>query len=1151
MGITAVLVANRGEIAIRVLRAAAELGLRTVAVYSQDDAGALHPRKADQAVALTGVGAAAYLDMDQIIAVAQAEGCDAVHPGYGFLSENPEFARRCARAGLSFVGPDAETLAIFGDKVRARALAAACGVPVLPASPGPVTLEAAAAFLVEQGAGGAVMLKAVAGGGGRGTRLVSADDDLAAAFARCQSEAAAAFGDGALYVERCLTHARHIEVQIAGDGTGAVSHLWERECSVQRRFQKLIEIAPSPNVAPALRERLTADAARMAAAVRYRALGTFEFLVDAGAGRDDPAYYFIEANPRLQVEHTVTEEVLDLDLVKAQLLLAMGHSLAEAGVAQDSIPAPRGYAIQTRVNTESIDATGMVRPAGGTLTAFEPPAGRGVRVDSHGYAGYRCGTGFDSLLAKVICHSPTPDFAAAAAKSYRALCEFRIEGVRTNLSFLQSLLQDPAFVGGQMHTRYVEEQLPELLSAAATSHRRLYVESRAATAQRAGATVDAADPLAVLSYGKRGAAVLDSAPAFESGGFDDELPEYPEMAGSLAVRAPMQATIVSIDVREGDVVRAGAQLLVVNSMKMEHVVSAPSGGVVLRLTVAPGDTVMEGAPLVFLDEREDAGAEGSRDSAEDLDHIRPDLALVNRMHAVTLDAARPEAVAKRYASGHRTARENVEDLCDPGTFVEYGGLTIAPGLRGTVEERLHYAPADGMIMGLGQVNGHLFDETRARCTVVSYDYMVLAGTQGGGNHRKKDRMFQVAERLRTPVVFFTEGGGGRAGGGSRNSQTSGRHTDDGEIRGGGGLGTPSFALLGGLSGLVPLVGIVSGRCFAGNAALLGVCDVVIGTADANIGMGGPAMIEGGGLGVFRPEEIGPMSVQTRNGVVDIAVRDEAEAVAAAKQYLSYFQGPVREWQAADQRLLRRAIPENRLRVYDIRALIATMADTGSLLELRRDFGLAMVTAFIRIEGRPVGVVANNPLHLSGAIDSDAADKAARFMQLCDAFDIPILFLCDTPGIMVGPEVEKTALVRHAARMFVVGSSITVPTFTIILRKAYGLGAQTMGGGNHKLPVFTVSWPTGEFGGMGLEGQVKLGMRRELEAVEDPEERRQLYDSLVARAYERGKALNAAHVYEIDDVIDPADSRRWIIAGLRSAPPPEPRAGKKRPCIDTW
>jgi acetyl-CoA carboxylase carboxyltransferase component len=386
-------------------------------------------------------------------------------------------------------------------------------------------------------------------------------------------------------------------------------------------------------------------------------------------------------------------------------------------------------------------------------------------------------------------------------------------------------------------------------------------------------------------------------------------------------------------------------------------------------------------------------------------------------------------------------------------------------------------------------------------------------------------------------VFFTEGGGGRPG--------------DTDGPGVAGLDCLAFQYFGRLSGLVPLVGINSGRCFAGNAALLGCCDVVIATRNSNIGMGGPAMIEGGGLGIFRPEEVGPMDVQVANGVVDLAVEDEAEAVAMARQYLAYFQGALPDGECADQRLLRHAIPENRLRIYDVRNVIETLADTGSLLELRRGFGPGMVTALARIEGRPLGIVANNPAHLAGAIDSPAADKAARFMQLCDAFDIPILFLCDTPGIMVGPEVEKTGLVRHASRMFVTGASLSVPFFTIVLRKGYGLGAQAMAGGSFRAPVFTVAWPTGEFGGMGLEGAVKLGFRNELAAVEDPEERRALFDSMVERMYEHGKAVNMASAFEIDGVIDPLESRRWILSALDAVPAPPPRSGKKRPCIDTW
>jgi acetyl-CoA carboxylase carboxyltransferase component len=503
-----------------------------------------------------------------------------------------------------------------------------------------------------------------------------------------------------------------------------------------------------------------------------------------------------------------------------------------------------------------------------------------------------------------------------------------------------------------------------------------------------------------------------------------------------------------------------------------------------------------------------------------------------------LDRARPEAVERRRKTRQRTARENIEDLCDPGTFVEYGPLVIAAQRRRrSLDDLIKHTPADGMLAGIGRVNGHLFDQSRTRCIAMSYDYTVLAGTQGGQNHRKKDRMFELAEKWRLPVIFFTEGGGGRPG------DTDGLTAV--------GLDTMAFHLFGRLSGLVPLIAINSGRCFAGNAAILGCCDVVIATSNSNIGMGGPAMIEGGGLGVFRPEEIGGIDVQAPNGVVDLPVADEADGVRVAKKYLSYFQGGLANWSCADQRLLRSSIPENRLRIYDIRAVIQTVADTDSVLELRRQFGLGIVTALVRIEGRPIGLIANNPTYLAGAIDTSGADKAARFMQLCDAFDLPILFLCDTPGIMVGPQIEKTGLVRHAARMFVTGASLSVPFFTIVLRKAYGLGAQAMAGGSFKAPLFAVSWPTGEFGGMGLEGAVKLGYRNEIAAINDPAERKAFYDKLVARMYEVGKAVNIASHFEFDDVIDPADSRQWISAALGSLPPPSSRTGKKRPCVDTW
>jgi len=1128
MAISRLLIANRGEVAVRIIRTAAEMGITTVAVYSEDDAACLHVALADERHPLEGSGAAPYLDMDQLLAVAKQLHCDAIHPGWGFLSENPEFCDRCGKEGIVFVGPRAETLSALGDKTHARSIAASCGVPTLKGSAGTASLEEARAFFQGLGAGGSMIVKAVSGGGGRGMRVVTELAGLDSAYARCASEALRAFGNGALYVEERVTRARHVEIQVIGDGTGNVSHLWERDCSIQRRHQKLVEIAPSPVLQPGLRERLTGDAVRIASTLAYTGVGTFEFLLNVDAdGIPTGTYAFIEANPRLQVEHTITEEILGIDLVRAQLLVTGGETLEAIGLDQVHVPAPRGIAMQLRVNTEQMDASGGIRPSTGTLGLFQPPTGPGVRIDSLGYPGYATSSSFDSLLGKVVIHTPSGDFRENVARSARALREFRIEGVQTNIPFLKNLLDHPDFQQQRIHTTFVDEQIVELAAPRKDEESRL--PATEITGHSAGAKVDTVDPLAVLAYGKRGPS---ASPAAASSAL---------IADPGAVLAPMQSTVVSFEIAVGDTVRKGQDVAVLNAMKMEHVLKAPVAGVVRRLNAAPGDTVVAEQLLVLIEESDIGGDHGVVEEVIDLDYVRPDLAEILERHRRTLDEARPEAVESRRQTGHRTARENIEDLCDPGTFVEYGPIVLASPRPGdSLEDLIRKTPGDGILVGIGAVNGDQFGDPAKWCMVMSYDYTVWAGTQGGRNHAKTDRGIYVAEQGKMPVILIAEGGGGRASGGAG---------------GGGGAGGPgttvTFAHFARLNGLVPLVGITTGRCFAGNASLLGCCDVIIATEGSNIGMGGPAMIEGGGLGVFAPEDIGPMEVQVANGVVDIAVADEAEAMRVAKQYMSYFQGPISTWETPDQRKLRHIIPENRLRVYDVRAIIETLTDAGTVLELRKDFGVGMITSFARIEGRPVGIVANNPMYYGGAITSEGADKAARFMKLCDAFDIPLVFLVDTPGIMVGPEIEKTALVRHSSRMFVVGADLSVPCMAIILRKAYGLGAIAMTAGSYREPYFTVSWPTGEFGGMGLEGQVKLGFRNQLAAIEDTEERRRTFDQMVARAYERGRALNEAVGFGLDDTIDPAESRKWVASVLRSVRiPPRPH-GKKRGAIDTW
>jgi acetyl/propionyl-CoA carboxylase alpha subunit/acetyl-CoA carboxylase carboxyltransferase component len=1104
------LIANRGEIAIRIARAAGDAGLATVAIYSADDAQSAHVRAADAAHEIPGRGARAYLDIEAVISAAKATGCDAVHPGYGFLSENAALARRCIEESIVFVGPSPEALDLFGDKAQAKALAKQCGVPIIEGTDGPTSLDEAKGFLESQGAGGAIMIKAIAGGGGRGMRIVDDAGKLAEAYARCQSEAMAAFGSNGVYVERLIRNARHIEVQIICDHFGAISHLWERECTIQRRNQKLIEVAPSPSLNDALRGRIIDAAKELAAAANYDNLGTFEFLVDNDARTSDQAFAFIEANPRLQVEHTVTEEVLGLDLVQSQLAVAAGATLGSLGLAQAYIPKPRGFAMQLRVNMEVMDETGGTRPTGGTLALFDLPSGPGVRVDTFGYSGYRTSSAFDSLLAKVIVHSPGGNWTDVVHKATRTLREFRIGGVATNIPFLTAILAHPDFVENRLSTGFIEAHVADLVGeargTAETFSEMELIESG-----------DAADDETLAL------AVAESATG---------------PAGSVAVPAPLQGTIVAIDVEEGDLVRPGQQIAVLESMKMEHLVTAPHGGRVTSVAAEAGMTLMQDEAILYLEPAEIDAHDVAEEEDVDLDHIRPDLAELIERHAITLDENRPASVERRRKTNQRTARENVADLVDDGSFVEYGSLAIAAQRRRRkVDDLIRNTPADGLISGVATVNADKFGADAARCMVISYDYTVLAGTQGHMNHKKIDRMLSLTEQWRLPLVFYAEGGGGRPGDTDRLGMT--------------GLDGPSFVQFAKLSGLVPVIGIVSGYCFAGNAAMLGCCDVIIATQNASIGMGGPAMIEGGGLGVYHPAEVGPVSFQSPNGVIDILVEDEAEATAAAQKYLSYFQGAVAQWKAPDQRLLRRAIPENRLRVYDIRNVIDLLADDGSVLEIRRDFGVGMITAFIRIEGKPFGLIANNPKHLGGAIDAPAGDKAARFLQLCDAFDIPVLSLCDTPGFMVGPEAEKTGIVRHVARMFVTGASLTVPLFGIVLRKGYGLGAQAMIGGGFHASFFTVAWPTGEFGGMGLEGYVRLGFRKEMEAIEDPAEREEYYKAKVAELYANGKAVSIASVLEIDEVIDPADTRHWIMSGLRSVPKLDARTTKKRPCIDAW
>ncbi|WP_029089843.1 acetyl-CoA carboxylase family protein [Brevibacterium album] len=1095
------LIANRGEIAARIIRTARTAGMCTVAVRSADEAAlggaaGLHIRLADEVVTLPGRGAAAYLDVDALIAAARESSAQWVHPGYGFLAESPRLARACAEAGLTWVGPSPEALELFGDKRATRARAEELGVPV-PAATGLLradpegegtdgegrageALAEARALLAAHPAG--IAVKALAGGGGRGIRLVREQEELHDALTACAAEAAAGFGDDRVFAEALVTGARHIEVQVLGTPEG-VAVLGDRDCSIQRRRQKLVEIAPAPGLGAELRERLHADAQRLVASAGYRSLATVEFLVADGG-----QHVLLEVNPRIQVEHTVTEEVTGLDLVACQLDVAAGRvpeALGTAAAGESIAPQPRGCAIQLRVTAETVLDSGEPGPSVGTIESLTWPTGPGVRVDTWAQSGSTVTGGFDSLLGKVVVHAA--GLAAARRAGAQALAETEVRGLDTNIGLLLAI--DELLALGEATTTAYDAAAGEIAERA----RRIDAEREASGASTAGS-------------GTAGAGATDgriggSGPV--SGAGDSSRAAEPALCeGEELLRAPLTGTVVALGERPGEYV-------LLEAMKMHHPVAGPAAAEVRHL-VEVGDYVSAGSALAVL-----GGARGGADAAERGAQPHPGVAEVRERHAAVLDEARGEAVAKTHARGRRTARENIAALVDAGSFVEYGPLVIAAQTRRrSVEELIAKTSGDGLLGGTARVDGR-------EVVVISYDYSVLAGTQGTRNHAKTDRLIQVAEQRQVPLVLFAEGGGGRPG-----------DTDKGPSAG---LQVPTFASLARLRGKVPLITVVSGRTFAGNAALAGVCDLIIATPEVNLGMGGPAMIEGGGLGRHRPEDIGPAEVHLRNGVIDVLAADEAEAVAHVREALSVLTGSAREeaqadaeeTDAAQAERARTVVPADRLRAFSMREAIGAVADPGSFTEVRREYGPGAVTGFIRIGGRPLVVIANDNHHLGGAIDVDAARTMTQHLRLAQDHGLPVVSFVDTPGFMVGPEAEHEPGVRAFGDLFVAGAALTVPVGAVVVRKGYGLGAMAMAAGGFRSTQFTVAWPSGEIGPMGLEGAVRLGYAKELAAIGDAQSRAEREAELIAESYEQGRAMSAAMLFDIDDVIDPALTRDWL------------------------
>lgn len=1057
------LIANRGEISARIALSAQTLGIRTVAIYTQDDASSTHVAGADTATQVPS-----YMDIEAVIAAGVQAGATLVHPGYGFFAESASFARAVEKAGMTFVGPPPVALEALGDKERTQSLASELGIPT-PTSTGIITgpedLKQVAELM--ESTGTAVGLKAVAGGGGRGIRIVDRREDLEAAFTQCTNEARIGFGDDRVFAQQWLSEARHVEVQVCGTAAG-VYVLGDRDCSLQRKRQKVIEVAPA-DLTDSLRNQLHSASTRLLEHVGYTSLATVEFLVT------DSGWYFMEVNPRIQVEHTVTEEVTGCDLVELQLKLAMGKDLdlSTHPYVPDRVAVEARLCAETWGSAESgthaagIDAVHANR---GTISAVDFPTGRNVRVDTWIRSGTQVGTQYDSLLAKIVCTGPDLDHALGQLS--RALRSVRVTGVATNLAVLEALLP------------YVRDARTSTLE---TNLARILAEVKARGNEKAATdiTADAATSVAI----------------------DKATPSVPARVtledGERVVTAPVTGTVVSLAKTGDSASRNAGEIGVIEAMKMHHPVLADAHSAI-RTLVQTGDTVTAGDPVAVI-RPVDAHA---GDDSMPAHAPHPGIAEVNERHAMTLDAARPQAVHKRHSKNRRTARENLADLLVPDTFVEYGALALAAQRkRRSVEDLIANTPADGLVGGIGEV---ATPAGPVRAVVMSYEYMVLAGTQGARNHRKTDRLLEIAERQELPVVFFVEGGGGRPG--------------DTDIAPGTQLGVTTFAALALLRGKVPLLAIAAGRTFAGNAALAGVCDIIVAHNDANIGMGGPAMIEGGGLGTFTPEQVGPTDVHRKTGAVDIVVPDDATAVAQVQRLLGLTHGSTEFTHSGDAS---QTVPADRLRAFDMRNVITHVADDDSVVQLRPDYAPGAIVGFLRIEGHPFGFIANNNLHVGGAIDVDAAHSFSQHIELINSYGIPLLSFVDTPGFMVGPEAEKQPGVRAFGDLFVAGARFRGRSGAIVIRKAYGLGAMAMTLGHLQAPDFSIAWPPGELGPMGLEGAVRLGYAKELAAVDGPE-REKLYTQLLDSLYAQGRALAAAEVFDIDDVIDPADTRKWAL-----------------------
>jgi acetyl/propionyl-CoA carboxylase alpha subunit/acetyl-CoA carboxylase carboxyltransferase component len=1114
-----VLIANRGEIAIRIARAAQGLGVEQVSVYAPADALGLHTRVTTTSHPLTGGSpndpVRAYLDIEGLIAAAKATGCDCVHPGYGFLSENAAFARRCAEEGIVFIGPRPETLALFGDKTKARELARSLGISIVSGSPVMTSASQAAEFAGEVGY--PVMLKAAAGGGGRGMRVVESAGELAGAFERCRSEAEAAFGDGSVFVEKLIVRPRHLEVQVLADDKGNVVHLFERDCSVQIRHQKVVEIAPAPALAPKTRERLLADAVKLAKGSSYLNAGTVEFLLPQG----EATPLFIECNPRIQVEHTVTEQVTGVDLVEAQFRIAAGEALADLGLGDQSRIQTHGFAVQARITAQGA----------GMITAYKEPSGRGVRVDSCGYLGLAPPPQFDPMFAKLICQSNSSGtFASAVDHTLRALGEFQIGGLPTNLSQLRAILGNADVRAGDARTTLLTER-PELAKP----------PTGTTSASPSLSLLD--QQAAALTGGRGGAAALAVATA--------PVASLPVADGEEGAECPMSGAVVEVLVEPGAAVSAGDALMVISAMKMETTVTAPCDGVVGDiLPLGPGDNVAAGQVVAVIAPSGERGG-GPREYGED--SWAPTMAEVKALQAIAHARFDPDSkdpgVVRQRNRGKLTCRERIDMLLDGGSFREVGSLTGFPSYddEGRVAD---FTPANH-VGGWGKIEGRLG-------IVCADDFTSRGGHSDGAIGAKSTYLDRLSIEFNCASIRLLDGS---SGGGSVASMVPAQHKEgeshaqesSGAIKagrprvtgGGGSFLTPHLgsAMFAKQLAQVPVVNVLLGSVVGIGAAkaVLGHFSVMVRDIAQLFVAGPPVVAHAVGYDVTK-EELGGWHIHCRNGSVDNLAESEADAIAQTKRFLSYLPSSVFEAppvlpptasDPADRRdeELFTLIPRKRTTTFDMRRAIRLMADKGSFFEIGPLWGTDQIVGFCRFNGHPMGVLASDSRHINGgAMTADGCDKLRRHIDLCDLFHIPMLNLIDNPGFAVGIEHETTGTIRKGGEWMIAFAQIEAPIFTVIMRRSFGVA-----GNNFATPLSHASarvcWPSADVGGIPPEGGIEAAYKRQLAEAADPAALRAEINARIESA--RGP-VGPLNKFQMEEMIDPRDTRRYICEWLENA-----------------